>query len=145
MPKKPIRRSIANKNNLYCNQCENEIKEETDDYIQCDKCMKNFHSQCSSLSRREFERLLNNENELFKCQFCREGGGEIKEELNTIKKELKKLEKLEKLDQLTESIQFMLAKFDEVFKDVAENKKKINEIEKEKKTKNRNKNIEIIC
>lgn len=134
MPKKAARRSIANKIKItYCDKCENEIKEETDDYIQCDKCGKSFHSLCSNLSRREFERLLKNENEIFKCNFCKEEGGEIRNELNAIKTELKKLEKLEKLDQLTESIMFMSAKFDEMFKEVAENKKKLNEIERENK------------
>ncbi|KAI8128521.1 hypothetical protein CVS40_1844 [Lucilia cuprina] len=125
MPKKTARRSIANKQIMYCDECENEIKEETDDYIQCDKCAKNFHAQCSTLSRREFDRLLKNENEPFNCHFCKERGGEIRQELNTIKRELKKLDKLEKLDQLTESINFMSAKFDELFTDVAENKKNL--------------------
>lgn len=133
MSKKGVRHSIAKKKNILCNSCEYEIKEDSDDFIQCDKCGKNFHSQCSNLSKKEFERLLKNENEMFMCQFCKDGNGEIKRELNTIKKELKKLEKLEMLDQLTESISFMSAKFDEVFKDVAENKKKISEIEKENK------------
>lgn len=133
MPKKPTRRSIANNNKILCDQCEYEIKEDSDDYIQCDKCGKSFHSQCSGLIRREFERLLKNEKEMFLCQYCKEGGGEIRKELNTIKTELKKLEKLEKLDQLTDSINFMSAKFDEVFKDVAANKKKITEIERENK------------
>lgn len=105
MPKKQVRRSIANKiKYILCDQCECEIKEESDDFIQCDKCGKNFHSHCSSLSRGEFERLLRNENELFNCHLCADGGGEIKSELNLIKTELKKLKKLEKLDQLTESI-----------------------------------------
>lgn len=131
MPK--TRRSLANKNIVNCVKCENEIKEESDDFIQCDKCMKSFHSQCCGLSRKAFELLLKNEEELFSCYICNEGGGELRKELNTIKTELKKLEKLEKLDQLTESINFMSAKFDEVFKDVAENKKKITEIEKENK------------
>lgn len=77
---------------------------------------------------------MKNESELYSCHFCcEEGDGEIKKELSTIKTELRKLEKLEKLDQLTESINFMSAKFDEVFKDVAENKKKITAIEKENK------------
>lgn len=134
MSKKPVRRSMAINNKISnCVICEYEIKEETDNFIECDKCGKNFHSQCTKLSKKEFERLLKNEKELFVCHLCKEGGGEIRKELNTIKTELKKLEKLEKLDHLTESINFMSAKFDEVFKDVAENKKKITEMQKENK------------
>lgn len=133
MSKTTGRRSMANKKIINCVICEFEIKEESDNFIECDKCGKNFHSQCTKLSKREFERLLKNEKELFICHLCKEGGGDIRKELNTIKTELKKLEKLEKLDQLTDSINFMSAKFDEVFKDVAENKKKISEIQKENK------------
>lgn len=133
MSKQSIRRSIANKNIIVCDQCENEIKEESDNYIQCDKCKKTYHSQCSGLSRREFERLVKNKKELFNCQFCKEDDNNVRQELNIIKTELRKLNKLEKLDELTESINFMSAKFDEVFKDVAENKRKINEIENENK------------
>lgn len=135
MSNKGGRRSIAKnkKNILICDQCEYEIKEESDDFIECDKCEKSFHSQCSGLSKKEFERLLKNKNEIFTCQHCKQGDKEIRKELCTIKTELKKLEKLEKLDQLAESINFMSAKFDEVLKDVAENKKKITAIEKENK------------
>lgn len=131
MPKTTARRSIAKKK-TNCDQCKYEIKEELEDYIQCDKCGKNYHSQCTKLSRREFERLLKNESEMYTCHCCDEGG-DLRNELKTIKTELKKLEKLEKLDQLTESITYMSAKFDEVFKDVQENKSKIKEIEKENK------------
>lgn len=132
MPKKPNRRSVASKK-IICNQCECEIKEETDDFIRCDKCERDYHSQCSGLSRREFERLLKNDSEIYNCQHCKEGGGEIKKELKRMNEELKKLEKLDKLDQLTDSINFMSAKFDEVIKDVEANKKKISEVEKENK------------
>lgn len=132
MPKTTSRRSIASKK-IPCNLCKKEIKEDCDDYIQCDICKKDYHFVCSDLNRREFDRLLKNESELYSCEECKEGGGEIRKELNTIKSELKKLQKLDKLDQLTESINFMSAKFDEVFKDVAENKKKISAIEKENK------------
>lgn len=132
MPKTTSRRSIASKK-MICNQCKKEIKEECDDYIQCDKCKKDYHFVCSDLNRREFDRLLKNESEQYSCEDCKEEGGEIRKELNTIKSELKKLQKLDKLDQLTESINFMSAKFDEVFKDVAENKKRISAVEKENK------------
>lgn len=135
MPKSTKRRSVANKKKRLCDHCKKEIKEESDDYIQCDKCGNSYHSQCSGLSRREFDRLYEHDDELFSCQLCESGNGngEIKKELITIKTELKKLEKLEKLDQLTESIQFMSEKFDVMIKDVAENKKKITEIQKENK------------
>lgn len=132
MPTNKARRSLAIKQKLLCNHCENEIKEESDDFIECDKCGEYFHFKCSKLSKKEFESLLKNEKEIFNCHLCK-GDGAIRKELNTIKTELKKLEKLEKLDQLTDSINFMSAKFDEVFKDVAENKKKIAEVQKENK------------
>ena len=73
------------------------------------------HSQISGLGRREFERIVKNTREPFNCQFFKEDNN-IKQEVNTIKTELKKLNKLEKH-----------------FKDVAENKRKINEIDKENK------------
>lgn len=130
MSKKQSRRSIAKKKNI-CIKCEKEIKEDSDDYIQCDKCGKDFHSQCSGLTRREFERLLNNESELFSCHYCADEKEDLKQELKKINTELKKLEKLDKLEQLTESINFMSAKFDEIIKDVEQNKRKITDIEKE--------------
>lgn len=130
MSKKQSRRSIVSKK-IFCKHCESEIKEDSDDFIQCDKCEKSFHFKCSNLTRREFERLLKNETELYSCQLCAQDNGEIKEELKKINNELKKLEKLEKIDQLVDSITFMSEKFDEVIKDVEQNKKKINEVEKE--------------
>ncbi|XP_075162787.1 uncharacterized protein LOC142235420 [Haematobia irritans] len=122
------------KKKILCKRCEEEIKEESEDFIQCDKCSNSYHSQCSGLSKREFNRLCENDKEAFICQACEPLGGEdgeIKRELKTIKTELKKLEKLEKLDQLTDSIKFMSEKFDELIKDVKDNKKQIVEIKRE--------------
>lgn len=130
MSKKRPRRSFVTKK-IICKHCESEIKEDSDDFIQCDKCEKNFHFKCSKLTRKEFERLLKDESELYSCQLCAKDNGETKEELKKINIDLKKLEKLEKLDQLMDSITFMSEKFDEVIKDVEQNKKKINEVEKE--------------
>lgn len=129
MSKRQTRRNMVIKK-IICIKCEKEIKEESDDYIQCDKCGKDFHFRCSGLTRREFERFLNNESELFSCQSCAGDNEDIKQELKKINTELKKLDKL---DQLTESINFMSAKFDEIIKNVEQNRKKINDVERENK------------
>lgn len=132
MSKKQARRSVGNKK-ITCFKCEKVLKEEYDDFIQCDKCGKNFHSLCSGLTRREFDRLVDNESEQFSCHYCSDENEDLKQQLKNINSELKKLEKLDKLEQLAESINFMSAKFDEVIKDVEQNKKKIHVIEKENK------------
>lgn len=58
MPKN--RRRNISKIVVNCFKCEHEIKEESDNFIQCDKCLESFHSQCSGLSNRAFELLLKN-------------------------------------------------------------------------------------
>lgn len=136
MPKSAARRSHGKKKTI-CFKCEQEIKKETQDYISCDKCEKLFHFKCSGLSKREFEKFIDNESAVFMCCFCKEEETdeehELRSELKTIKTELRQLKKLEKMDELSESIKFMSSKFDEMFKDVNENKKKIVFLENENK------------
>lgn len=114
---------------VICAKCRMEIKEEDDDYIQCDKCSKKYHPQCTGLNKRQFEHFVNNESEEFLCIDCNEKGGTVKAELCEIKKQL--CNNNNKLDQLQDSLAFMSQKFDELIRGVAENKKKIDAVQKE--------------
>lgn len=67
------RRSNNIKIKVICEQCKMQVKEEEENFINCDKCAKKFHSQCTKLDERQFEYLLNNESEIFTCHIC-EGG-----------------------------------------------------------------------
>lgn len=120
------RRSVK-KPEFICGQCRMEIKE-NEEYIQCDKCAKNLHAQCSSLDKRQFQHLLDNESEQFFCNVCNEGGDTVKEELSQIKKQLNKLNQL---SELNEAMNFMSQKFDEIIRGVAENKRQIDIVQKE--------------
>lgn len=129
------RKCARNKIIIKCDKCKHDIRKELEDYIQCDKCMKSFHFNCSGLRRRAFEFFFKNKEELFVCTNCKQykittDDDELKEELFVIKTQLKKLEKFERID---ESIKFMFNKFDEMFKEVAENRMKIISLEKENK------------
>lgn len=108
-----------------CDQCKIEIKEDKEDNIECDKCAKRFHSQCTRLDKRQFEHLLNNENEIFTCHICEGGEGEIKNYLLAIKTQLSKL------TDIQEAINFMSKQYDDILKGVVENKKRLNQVEKE--------------
>lgn len=124
------RRSLKNKK-IVCDQCKLQIKEEAEDFIECDKCAKKFHSQCTKLDKRQFQHLLNNESELFTCHLCEGGdGGEggVKSELMEIKT---KLQKLDQLSEIQQTMNFMSQQYDDILKGVAENKKKLGVIEKE--------------
>lgn len=118
------RKSINNKK-IICAQCRIGVKEETDDSIECDKCCKVFHVMCTKLDKRKYDQLLKNQNEEFVCHLCVSDDGSYTVELKNINT------KLNKLDELSETMNFMSAKFDEILKGVLENKKKINFIEKE--------------
>lgn len=102
------RRSISVKK-LICDQCKLQIKEEKEEFIEC-------------------EYLIKNESEIFTCHFCEGGEGGLKNELMEIKT---KLTKLDQLSDIQESMQFMVKQYDEILKGVAENKKKLVQIEKE--------------
>lgn len=123
------RRSIQNAK-LFCGQCEMEVKE-NEDNIDCDKCAKCYHALCTSLNKRQFEHLLKNESEEYVCNACKECDGTVKEELVEIKKQLKQLKKLDQLSSLQETMTFMSKQFDEIIRGVAENKKKIEAVQKE--------------
>ncbi|XP_017469382.1 PREDICTED: uncharacterized protein LOC108361293, partial [Rhagoletis zephyria] len=108
-------------------KCELIIKEETEDSIECDKCAKKFHSQCTKLDKRQFQQLLENESEMFVCHLCN-GGGEMERDLKEIKT---KLIQLDQLSEIQKSMTFMSVQYDEILKGVIENKKKLSEVEKE--------------
>lgn len=136
MPK-TSRRSIKSKT-IICAQCKIEIKEEGDAFIECDKCYKALHSQCTKMDKRQFDYLLKNNNVLFTCHFCdsgEEGEGELKTELKEIKAKLAKLDQLSAIQEsnnnIQEAVKFMSQQYDEILKGVAENGKKLREIEKE--------------
>lgn len=76
-----------------------------------------------------FVQLLKHESEEFVCHLC-DSSGTLKSELNEIKEELKKLDQL---SVLNETITFMSKQFDDILKGVAENKKKLEVVQKENK------------
>lgn len=83
------RRSLET-NKISCEQCRMDIKE-NEDSIECDKCGKSLHVLCTSLDKRQFTHLLNNESEDFFCNFCNESGEQreyMKKELTEIKQQL---------------------------------------------------------
>lgn len=127
MPK-TSRRSVQVKNKIICIQCKLAIKEESEESIECDKCSKTFHIQCTHLDKREYQYLLNNESELFTCHLCEGGDKELRNELRQIKT---KLDKLDQLSELQTTMQFMSKQYDELLKGVVDNKKKLKEVEKE--------------
>lgn len=121
------RRSVKNTKTL-CGQCRMIVKEDKEENIECDKCGKIFHALCTKLDKRQYDRLLKNSEEEYVCHLCDDDvstAGTVKGELQQIQS------KLNKLDQLQESMNFMSAKFDEVLKGISDNRKKIQNIEKE--------------
>lgn len=125
---KSTRRSIKIPK-IICGQCKLQVKEE-EASIECDKCTKTFHDLCTTLDKREYDNLMNNDKEEYVCHICSESGGNIKSELNVIKT---KLNKLDQLDVLQETMSFMSQQFDDILKGIAENKKKIDTVLKENK------------
>lgn len=122
------RRSITNKQ-IFCGQCKLVVKEDEEDFIECDKCSKVYHVVCTTLDKRKYEYLVKHEKEEYICHLC-DNSGTLKSELNEIKAELKKLDQL---TVLHETMTFMSNQFDEILKGVAENKKKLEVIQKENK------------
>lgn len=126
MPDKKRRSVKINK--IICDQCKLQIKEEEDEYIECDKCAKRMHSQCTKLDKRQLDYLMSNESELYTCHFCDGGENDVKSDLVDIKT---KLGKLDQLKSIQESIQFMSTQYDEILKGVVENRKRLTLVEKE--------------
>lgn len=123
------RRSIQN-NQILCGQCKLVVKENEEDFIECDKCRNIYHVICTSLDKRRYEYLLKHDKEEFVCHLCDCSSGTLKTELNEIKTELKKLDQL---TVLQETMMFMSKQYDDILKGVADNKKKIEIIQKENK------------
>lgn len=129
MPR-PSRQSAKPKK-INCGQCKLQVEEEEDDTIQCDKCLITYHALCTKLDKRQYNKLINDENEEFVCHVCNnESGGNVKSELTAIKTQLNKLNQL---DDMQESMMFMSKQFDEIIKGIAENKKKLDTVQNENK------------
>lgn len=134
MPPK-IRRSIK-KVQIICEECKLEVGTEDDD-IQCDKCAKTFHAICTTLDKRQYMHLLKNENEEYVCHVCNENSGSLSKELKEIKSKQNeittKLDKLDQLDLLQETMQIMSNQFESIVKTIADNKKKLEDLQNENK------------
>lgn len=120
------RRSIKN-NQILCGQCKMVVKESEEESIECDKV---FHVQCTMLDKRKYEHLVKHEEEDYECHFCDNSSDTFKTELVEIKTELKKLDQL---SAMHEAITFMSKQYDDILRGVAENKNKIESIQKENK------------
>lgn len=124
-------RRSARVNKIICGKCKLEIKEE-EESIECDKCTKQYHVLCTRLDKRQYEHLVKHPNEEYACHLCEEkseeSNGTLKNELKLITTELKKL------DTLQETMNFMSKQYDDILKSVAENKKKLEIIQKENKS-----------
>lgn len=118
-------RKSINRKKVICMQCKGEVKEETEDSIECDKCCKAFHVMCTKLDKRQYEQLLKKTDEEYVCHLCVGVDGSLTVQLQNINA------KLNKLDQLTDSVNFMSSKFDEIMKCMTENNKKIHLLEKD--------------
>lgn len=127
----PSRRSFK-KAVIVCQQCKLQVNEEEEASIQCDKCSKTFHALCTKLDKRQYDKLMDDENEEYVCHICdNKSGDDVKSELNAIREHLNKQSK--QLDTMQESMTFMARQFDEIIKGVAENKKKVEAVQKENK------------
>lgn len=137
------RRSIANKR-LVCSECKLEI-EENEGTIDCDKCNKSFHAVCTKLNKKEFNHLLVHEEEEYVCHICdgnkrnknnnqsasnqkNNNNASITTELNAMREEMRN-----QLSAMNETMNFMSKQYDDILKNVAENKKKIEIVQKENK------------
>lgn len=119
------RRSLRSKK-IVCAHCKLDINEDKDDYIECDKCSKLYHIICTKLDKKQYEHLLKHEEDEYICQVCDDKPDAM------ITNQLKRMEeKLDKIDRLTESVEFMSSKFDELMKSIHVNTKRIDNVEKE--------------
>lgn len=129
----PSHRRSVKINKINCGQCKLAVEEEEEN-IECDKCEKLYHVLCTSLNKPQYEYLLKHEKEEYVCHLCDDkNSGTITCELNVIKTELKKLDQLNQLTAMRETMEFMSKQYDDILKGVAENKKKIDVIQKENK------------
>lgn len=116
-------------NEIFCGQCKLVVNEEEDDFIECDQCSKIYHVLCTKLDKRKYEHLLKHTTEEYVCHVC-DSSGTLKNDLSDIKRELKKLDQL---SVLHETMTFMSKQYDDILKGVAENKKKLEIVQKENK------------
>ncbi|XP_075158740.1 uncharacterized protein LOC142231945 [Haematobia irritans] len=106
MPKRTVRSSLV-KTKINCLKCKKVIKEETQNYIKCDKCEKTFHLSCTDLTKREFEMLIDNESETFECEYCREeedDDSEREKEISLNSRSVSSINKFNRLKGLLSSI-----------------------------------------
>lgn len=118
------RHSIKNK--IICGQCNLQILE-SDDSIQCDCCEKIFHPKCTKLNKKEFQKLLKNDSLVYNCHLCDKTESTIGNDLSEINA------KLNQLDEINKTMKFMSSQYDDILKGVLNNKKKIENLQKENK------------
>lgn len=124
----PTNRRSLKKQIIVCKECDLDVNEEEEDSIECDKCSGTYHTLCTTLNKRQYNHLMDNEGEEYVCHKCsNESGGNVKRELNAIKTQLKKL------DDMQESMTFMSKQFDELIRGLAENTKKVEAVQRENK------------
>ncbi|XP_075163372.1 uncharacterized protein LOC142236006 [Haematobia irritans] len=131
------RRSLKNK--IFCAHCKKEVKE-NENSIECDKCSEQYHARCTNLSKSRFDYYCKHEDEEYVCHVCEnnastssniaKSNSSFETQLDVINMRLKKLDQL---DSLSDAVNFMSSKFDEVLKGVAENKKKLEVMQRENK------------
>lgn len=123
------RRLSLNKKKTICVQCKLQVLD-NDDSIQCDACEKTFHSLCTKLDKRQYEKLVKNSSLTYNCHLC-DGSSERSSVSNDLLEIKTKLKQLDQLDEVTKTIQFMSSQYDSILKGVAANKKRIDSLQKE--------------
>lgn len=123
MPPRKLRVTRGSKGD--CSQCKLCI-ETGDEVVQCDKCQKTLHAQCSDMDKCQLADLKANPNQVFVCHFCENlQQSSISIGLNEIK------QKLNQLDDISKAMQFMSSQYDTILCAVTANKKSIEAIQRE--------------
>ncbi|XP_075162048.1 uncharacterized protein LOC142234760 [Haematobia irritans] len=125
------RRSIKTKK-IFCVECKLEV-EKSDESIECDKCNNTFHVVCTELNKRQFNHLMEHEEDEFECHKCSNKNNDNNDESVQTQLALFRTEMKDQLGALHNTMNFMSQQYDSILKDLAVNKKRVETIEKENK------------
>lgn len=91
---------------MQCEKCRETLIRE--DVIICSTCKKESHFYCQGITENGFDRMTNNTKNRWDCNECKVSRESKKEEIQSVN------DKANNIQQLTESVQFMSTKFDQL-------------------------------
>lgn len=117
--------STSKKRKIICGECKGSVISDEEDSVECSNCKKWIHFQCSTLNKKQIQKVVEDEEAVFKCQFC-----EPKPSTHSSTDDTLQII-LNKMNELTTTVKFLSKQYDEFFKEMKGQSVQIKALQKE--------------